>query len=156
MASNFLENLKNAVETGEFNSEAAKKINEIDKLADTINPKDVEEKIKKIEPVPVSEEEAAMVNSDYEKKMAEIEKENAANKQKADMIDMVDKQLATLIEIEEMVRLSVDDMMGFIDELEDRFPEEITETPHPLFAGLSNKIDEIKSRYSNFLDKEEK
>ena len=37
MASSFLENLKKSVDTGEFNSEAAKKIIEVDKLADNAN-----------------------------------------------------------------------------------------------------------------------
>ena len=82
--STFLENLKKSVETGEFNSEAAKKIIEIDKLAeekiksltktgqsieDSDLAKSVDDRIKEAGVKIISEEEALELNSQYEKKM---------------------------------------------------------------------------------------
>lgn len=45
--SDFLKNLKNAVETGEFNLDAAKRINEINNLADTKTASESEEALNK-------------------------------------------------------------------------------------------------------------
>ena len=136
----FLDDLKNAVDKGEFNSDAAKKINEIDKLADKkenafglIGKRLDETGYAKS----VSEEEAAAINSDYEKKMEEIKKQN-----------MVNKQLATLIEIEDLVKADINDMMSFIDELEDKFAKEFDEE-NPICGELNQKIEQIKLKYNS-------
>lgn len=143
--STFLENLKNAADNGEFNSEAAKKINEIDEKAnDFSETKSVEQmedslidKAKKDGEIKsVSEEEALELNSDYEKKMDEIKVRDAVN-----------AQFATLIEIEDMVKASIEDMFGFIDELDNKFNKEF-EDENPIFGDLSQKIEEIKSKYN--------
>jgi len=186
--SDFLEKLKKAADTGEFNSEAAKKILEINELADKklgngteadlenlkeklkrrvageleevkateAVPEEVEatevtpEEVKGTEVVPeepeekksveapeskVSEEEVAVLNSIYEKKMANLK-----------LIDSVNAQLATLIEIEDMVKMSIDDMFGFIKDLEDKFSLEF-EKENPIFGDLYLKIEEIQSKY---------
>jgi|ERR1035437_6861417 hypothetical protein len=152
----FLDDLKNAVETGEFNSEAAKKIIEIDKLADTkTNPssgvQDILEKggVKSS----VSKEEALKVNSEQEIKMKEIKKEDTFN-----------AQLATLIDIEDMVQLSVVDMMTFITELENKFEKDLAETKtkytdefkekNSAIITLSQKILEIKTKYNTIINKQ--
>ena len=151
MASNFLENLKKSVEEGDFNSEAAKKINEIDRLADEkfVKTKDgtkyvttgeLDKMIEKAGVKSVTEEEAAALNSDYEKKMADIKKQDAIN-----------KQLATLIEIEEMVKMSIDDMFSFMDELEAKFEKEF-EDEDPMYGELSQKIDNITSKYNSIIN----
>jgi hypothetical protein len=140
----FLDKLKKAVDTGEFNSEAAKKINEIDKLADakTSSFENVQDRLEKAGFKPaVGEEEAIELNSDYEKKMEEIKKQDAVN-----------KQLATLIECEDMVQLSIGDMMTFITELESKFEKEFKEKD-PLFIDLSLKIEEIKKNYQSIINK---
>lgn len=138
---NFLENLKKAVDTGEFNSDAAKKIKEIAELAeekignaDALLKKRLEDSGVRT----VSEEEAVQLNSEYEMKMEDIKKRDAIN-----------KNVATLIEIEDMVKLSIEDMFSFMDELENKFSKEI-EAQDPYFIDLTQQIGKIKSKY-NFI-----
>jgi hypothetical protein len=154
MGTPFLDNLKKAVETGEFNSEAAKKIIEIDKLAD--EKKNalglVTDRIEKSGfAKSVSEEEAAVLNSDYEKQLALIKKQDEENKRIADLTNLVDTQLATLVEIESMVKLSIEDMLLFADELEGRFQLEF-KAENPMFGELSQKIKQIKSKYNSIIN----
>jgi hypothetical protein len=140
---NFLQNLKNAVDKGEFNSDAAKKINDIDKLADEkikTAENSIEERLEKAGVKTVTEEEAAALNSNYEKQMEEIKKQ-----------DMVNKQLATLIEIEEMTKSTISDMMSFIDELEDKFTKEFDDED-PMYGELNQKIGQIKSKYNSIIN----
>ena len=117
----YLENLKKAVETGDFNSEAAKKIIQIDKNADNAKGLSLTEEEKAElakrrldgtlkENTVVTEEEVLKLNSEYEKKMADIKKQDAVN-----------QQLATLIEIEDMVKADINDMLSFVTELENKF-----------------------------------
>ena len=149
--SDFLENLKKAADEGEFNSEAAKKILEINELADKkigeATPADLERIQESLEKrqgeelvAPVSEEKVIEVNTEYEKKMAQLKK-----------LDAVNAQLAILIEIEDMVKLSVEDMFGFTDELEAKFKKEF-ETEDPMFGDLSQKIEEIKSKFKSIIN----
>ena len=160
MVSPFLENLKKAVGNEEFNSEAARKIIEITNLADTkFVPKTNEELTTKLNEAkakltgdnlpPVTEEEAAAMNAEYEAHMEDIKKRDAVN-----------VQLATLVEIEDMVKLSVVDMLTFIDELEEKFPDELgnedpaipNSIPNPMFVELIKKIEEVKTKYSIFIN----
>ncbi|MFA5207125.1 MAG: hypothetical protein WC428_00345 [Candidatus Paceibacterota bacterium] len=149
--STFLENLKKSVETGEFNSEAAKKIIEIDKLAeekiksltktgqsieDSDLAKSVDDRIKEAGVKIISEEEALELNSQYEKKMEEIKKQDAAN-----------QQLATIIDIEDMVKLSIGDMMTFVAELESKFDK-----AEPIYKDLLAKLEEIKTKYNSIIN----
>jgi len=156
MATSFLDNLKNAVDNGDFNSEAARKLIEIGNLADTkFIPKTNEELTEKLNTVKeklvvdnavtVTEEEAAAINAEYEAYMEDVKKRDAVN-----------VQLATLVEIEDMVKLSVVDMLTFIDELEEKFPDELgneepaipNSIPNPMFVELIKKIEEVKTKYS--------
>jgi len=156
MATSFLDNLKNAVDNGDFNSEAARKLIEIGNLADTkFIPKTNEELTEKLNTVKeklvvdnavtVTEEEAAAINAEYEAYMEDVKKRDAVN-----------VQLATLVEIENMVKLSVVDMLTFIDELEEKFPDELgneepaipNSIPNPMFVELIKKIEEVKTKYS--------
>jgi hypothetical protein len=149
--SDFLENLKKAADEGEFNSEAAKKILEINELADKkigeATPADLERIQESLEKrqgeelvAPVSEEKVLEANTEYEKKMAQLKK-----------LDAVNAQLAILIEIEDMVKLSIEDMFGFTDELEAKFEKEF-ETEDPMFGDLSQKIEELKSKYKSIIN----
>lgn len=154
MASPFLDNLKNAVEKGEFNSEAAKKIIEVAKLADEKKNAFglVTDRLEKAGfAKSVSEEEATVLNSDYEKKMEELKKQDEENKRIADLTNMVDTQVKTLVEIEEMVKASVEDMASFIDELETKFSKEFA-AEDPMFGELSQKIEQIKSKYNSIIN----
>jgi len=137
----FLQDLKKAVDNIEFNSEAAKKIIEIDKLADekADNADElIEKRLEKAGVKTVTEEDAIVLNSEYEKKIEEIKKR-----------DVVNNQLAKLLESEDIIKLSVLDMTYFIDELENKFKMEF-ETKDQMFIELSEKIEEIKSKY-NFI-----
>ena len=145
--SDFLENLKKAADNGEFNSDAAKKILEVHELADQKSKEMDTEKLqetlqKRMEESPVeskdvSEEEVLELNSQYEKKMEEIK-----------LLDSVNARLATLIEIEDMVKLSIDDMMSHVEELEAKFEEEFKDEV-PVYGDLHLKIEEIKSNYKS-------
>ena len=147
----YLENLKKAVETGDFNSEAAKKIIQIDKNADNAKGLSLTEEEKAElakrrldgtlkENTVVTEEEVLKLNSEYEKEMAKIKKE-----------DTVNLQLATLTDIEDMVTASVNDMVSFIKELEDKFKKEFDEND-PIFEKLKTKTLEIKLKYISFIN----
>lgn len=138
--SEFLENLKKAVEIGEFNSEAAKKITNIDKLADSITPEDAGKSLnKRVEDSgvkTVSAVEAAVANTEYEIKMAQL-KEN----------DLVLQQVATLKDIEETVMLTIGDMFDFVKTLEKSFDK--TKSTH---ADIFVEIEKIKSKYSSIIN----
>lgn len=146
--SKFLDDLKDAADNGEFNSDAAKKINEVGELADDLaNEKShlelmdsLQERIKKDaeanpDTVKISEEEALELNTQYEGKMLKLKQVDAAN-----------AQLATLIEIEDMVIASIDDMLGHVEELETQFTE-VFKKENPVYGDLSQKIEAIKSKY---------
>ena len=159
MASNFLEELKKAADGEEFNSEAAKKITDITKLAEEkfqtlgqngittdgsdlakhVN-KNIEEDKKTWEaananrkvPTP---EEVKEFNTEYDLKMAEFKKR-----------DLINKQLAILIDIEEAVKLTIDDMFGYIVDIEDDFGVEL-KGDNQIFKELNDKIVELKTKY---------
>ena len=146
--SDFLDNLKKAADNEEFNSEAAKKILDINELADKKIGSGSSEDFEKLKETlekrqeeamiePVSEEKAVEANTEYEVKMAQFKK-----------LDAINNQLATLIEIEDMVKLSIADMMGHVEELEDKFKKEF-EIKDSMFDDLLKKIKEIKSKYNS-------
>lgn len=146
--SKFLDDLKNAVNFGEFNSEAAKKILEVNRLADekmkdltrideeTVQSKSVDKRLEDAGIRKVSKEKADEINALGIKKMAELEKKQ-----------FNDDRMLVLIDIENMVKLSIEDMMGFINETEG-FLEEKFDNEDPTFNDLKAKIAEIKTKYS--------
>ena len=149
--SNFLDNLKKAADNGDFNSEAAKKINQISELADEkSNDLDatqlgglVDERLEKDRelspPVAVTEEEALELNSQYEQKMEALKKLDTEHKK-------AKTQLKTLYEIEEMVELSIGDMLAHIMSLEENFEEEFN-SELPEYADLLLKMEELRNKY---------
>lgn len=137
MATPFLENLKKAVDTGEFNSEAAKKIIDIDKLADNpVVSHALDNAFEKAGVKTVTEEEAAIISADYEKKMQEIKEK-----------DLALKQIAVLKDIDETVMLSVYDMRDFIKTLEDTF-DKTKSINTELFA----EVERVKNKYSSIIN----
>jgi hypothetical protein len=150
----FLENLKNSVEKGEFNSEAAKKIIEISKLAETKVPiggfkseedlkelqSSIDKRVQESGVKSVSEEEALKLNSEYEKQMAAIKEQ-----------DTINQQVVTLVDIEDMVKLSIGDMLSFVTELEEKFKKELEEKK-PSHKLLAEKLEEIKNKYSTIIN----
>jgi hypothetical protein len=137
MATPFLENLKKAVDTGEFNSEVAKKIIEVDKLADNpAVPHALDNAFEKAGVKTVTEEEAVQITADYEKKMQEIKEK-----------DLALKQIAILKDIDETVMLSVYDMRDFIKTLEDTFDK-----TKPINIELFAEVERVKNKYSSIIN----
>ena len=136
----FLENLKKSVDTGDFNSEAAKKIIEVDKVADNPSTRAlwnaIEVANKEGAIKTVTEEEAAEIKSDYEKKMQEIKEK-----------DLALQQIATLRDIDETVMLSVYDMRDFIKTLDENFDK-----TKPVNVELFAEIEKIKNKYSSIIN----
>ncbi len=134
---NFLENLKKDLENGEFNSEAAKRINDISKLADEKKDAEllIEKRLKEAGVKTVTEEDVVKINSQYEEQLENAKRQDAVN-----------KALATLIEIEDMVKASIDDMFSYVEELEHTFEKEF-DSEDPMFGELYQKIEQIKSVY---------
>lgn len=153
--SKFLDDLKIAADKGVFNSDAAKKINEIADLADTkidsnsesgseaqiasLKEK-LEKRLENNQANSIEEEKGIELNSDYEKKMEELKKQDGVN-----------VQLATLIEIEDMVKASIQDMFSFIKELDTKFEKEF-DGENKMFGDLNQKIEEIKSKYNSIIN----
>jgi len=142
--SEFLKNLQNAVNTGEFNSDAAKKIVEINELASKVvisdNNQTNTDKLSKLGLVTPSAEDELALNSQYEQNMAKLKME-----------DTVNKQLAILIDMDDMVIASISDVISFVSELDERFDEEI-KSKNPTFVLLQLKLEELKSKYSSFIN----
>ena len=136
MASPFLENLKKSVDTGNFNSEAAKKIIEVDKLAGNANVENIADRLEKAGIKTVTEGEAAEINSDYEKKMQEIKEK-----------DLALHQIAILKEIDETLMLSLYDMKDFVTTVEGSFDK-----TKPVNAELFQEVEKIKNKYSSIIN----
>jgi hypothetical protein len=142
MASPFLENLKKSVDTGEFNSEAAKKIIEVDKLADEKNGATpalnaifdkMDSSPRKPEP---SEGEVAEINAEYEKSMQLIKEK-----------DLALHQIAILKEIDETLMLSLYDMKDFIKTIEDNFDK-----TKVVNGELFDEVERVKTKYSSIIN----
>ena len=145
MSSEFLNNLKKAVEVGEFNSEAAKKINEISKLAEVmtggkpVDVKALEEKINnRLETSgikTVDKETTEKAKADYDKEMEEIREK-----------DSTLQQIQALNEVEELVTQSLTDLKEYIVALEANFDK-----TNLNYSELFVEIDKAKAKYFNLL-----
>jgi hypothetical protein len=140
--SSFLDNLKKAVETGEFNSDAAKKINEISELASNITKSEKEleeslnERLLNSGIKTVTEEEVKTFNSEHDEKMSAIRKQDAIN-----------LEIKTLIEVEEMVALTIGDMFEHLKSVKER-----NSLDDPANSDLAKKIEEIELKYKSFIN----
>ena len=152
----FLDNLKNDLDKGEFNSEAAKKINEIAELADlkigkktnvtsNIATPELDKLVSETGVKTVSKEEADRLNSEYEKKMEELKQIDLNNQ----LLAKVEKQIDTLKEIDETIKLCVEDLYEFIKET-----EEVFDKNEPKFSELYKEINKLKNNYNKFLNKD--
>ena len=147
--SKFLENLKNSLEKGEFNSDIAKKMNEINELADKkieegMTTNDLEEsllkKAKEGGIKSVNEEEAVEINQEYEKKLAEIK-----------LVDAYNKEEALLIDIEDAVQATIEDLFDYIKSVKDRHVKAMLEND-PLISGLNERIITIENKYKSIIN----
>ena len=157
--SEFLKNLKDAVDNEEFNSDAAQRINKIDELADqkTVagSQAELDKRLEAAGVKNVSPEEAVALNSQYEEKMAKIKEDDAVN-----------AQTATLIEIDDVIKLSIIDMFEFIEGLEEKFAEQFKDVDlekvqedgefpaeNKAYYDLKGQILLIRNRYDSLLVK---
>lgn len=164
--SEFLENLKKAADEGIFNSEAAKKILEVNELADKKLGKGTPEDFEKLketlekrlentdktkETKSLTEEEVIEINSEYEKKMKKIKETDVAN-----------AQIATLLEIEDMVKASITDMFDFIGTLNVEFKDKLDESrskysdefakENEAYIELARNIEAIENKYKTIIN----
>jgi len=134
----FLKNLKESLEKGEFNSEAAQRINDIDKLADRkiggsggdVNKlqEEVESKLEGNKKV-VDEEEVKQKNADYEKKIEELKRKDFINSKHAALINQYEATIEMMgnlkefiVEVEEiLVEDNDDDIKETIKQIKEVF-----------------------------------
>jgi len=147
--SEFLKKLKETLENSEFNSDVAKKFNEINELADAKTKSMSEDELEKsIEAridesggvKTVSEEEVSKLNQEYEEKIAKINR-----------IDMINKEMALLIEIEDAVNLTIEDMFYHVDLLEKRYGDSL-ENNDDTVSELFEKIEKIKEKFKSIIN----
>ena len=149
MSDNFLKNLKDSLDKGEFNSDIAKKLTEINELADKkiqggMTSNDLEEsllnKAKEGGIKTVTEEEATEINQEYERKIEELKHEDAIN-----------KEVALLIEIEDAVKATIEDMFYHIEDVERKYVDDI-EKNSPAIKNLSEKINVLKEKFKSIIN----
>lgn len=135
--SNFLNNLKNAVDKGEFNSDAAKKINEINELANEKERggnigKSLDDRIKKGGVKTVTEEEAVKINSDYEKKMNELKR-----------VDNFNNLVSKIHTIDKVIDDNIREILDMINEVEEKFDD---------LNSDDKKIKCFKTKYKSIIN----
>ena len=138
---NFLSKLKAAVDSGEYDPDIVKKFDEINEQADMVKGKKIPDEIlnnvkEKINLLAVDKDVAENANVEYEEKMRMIEKQDAVN-----------KQLSILMDIEDMVNNSINDMLVFIDEIDEMFREEFL-NENPVYGELYLKMTSIRNRFN--------
>lgn len=120
--SDFLKDLQKAVDTGEFNSDIANKLNEINEKADefaegkTVNEikEDFEKRFEDVEVKSVEEKDIPEINSNYESRMEEITRENETIQLVAEIInldDLIDSRVAMMKE--KIVKLKEENFNDF-------------------------------------------
>lgn len=137
--SEFLSNLKKAVEEGDFNSDVAKKINEIDELADKVSKdkseeeiqKSINDRIKQSGVKTINEEKIGELNSECEMKMYQRSKE-----------EIILATIATLTNMDYSLERQKDELSLFIEEQKNEYDPENEE-----HAELYKKINELIKKY---------
>ena len=147
--SEFLKKLKETLENSEFNSDITKKFNEINELADAKTKSMSEDELEKsIEAridesggvKTVSEEEVSKLNQEYEEKITKINR-----------IDMINKEMALLIEIEDAVNLTIEDMFYHVDLLEKRYGDSL-ENNDDTVSEIFKKNEKIKEKFKSIIN----
>jgi len=141
---NFLENLKNAVEEGNFNSEAARKINEISELAES---KGAGKKVEELEEVVEKRlEEAGVVEVPEEdlpglktNEMTEYEEKMNGFKEQ----DKVNSEIAILHNINKVLLNTMTDLGNTIALLGKKYEGE-----NKKWTDLFNLMDELTEKYN--------
>lgn len=145
--SKFLEELKNAVENGKINSEAANKINEIDNLAETKSnnlsetSKSMENRLEKgkvINQDTISREEIEESEKKYEDNMIRIKQE-----------DYINSALGDLTKFENLLYDNIGDLFSHINVVENNIKDF---SKIEGYDKLIEYISEMKKNYSKFIN----
>jgi len=135
--SEFLDQLKQSVDNGVFNSDAAKKINEVDALADKKLAAGLDNlemvKATAANPVPASQDEVEKANLEYQNAMELIiERDKLLN------------IIATLIDIDYQVNESIRDMNEYVEETAARL-----DIANPKHSEVFETINKIREKYKS-------
>jgi len=137
---NFLENLKNAVENGEFNSDAAKRINEIALGADKIKIKSEEDlkvletKLKSSTPLKeLTDEEKNQLSLENEKYEERIKEENKIN-----------SLIASIINQDDTIMLMIENHVNQLTTIEESYINDKEKN-----KNILEIIDKFRSKYNN-------
>jgi hypothetical protein len=130
MASEFLSELKKSVEVGNFNSDAAKKINEIANLADSKS-----KNIKK---------EDIILDDNNDLVGVETTPEFKSNLNYYKVEDFILKQISFIKNIDNEIKLSIDVMFEYIETIKEEI-EKNKETGD--FSPLLKEIEKIEDKF---------
>lgn len=146
MAQNdFLRTLKESLEKGEFNSDIANKINEINEKAEELKKntelKDIEEVVKKrIEEgevkETVSDEELPELNTEYGRKMSYFKK-----------VDKINLEIATLKNVEDVILNHLTELSNLVDVLRKKYENDNPEE-FPELKQLLKNIEYLEKKYN--------
>lgn len=144
----FLSGLKDALDNGEFNSDAAKNINEISELTEkkieTMSINELIQKLDKDKGAPVSREFAEQKNVEFEEAMKKQKEQDAVLAKISRVYDLEEQANIMLLEISELVaerNKHIADLLKYIDSL-----TELLETGG---SDFKDSIDEIKKKYDS-------
>ena len=142
--SDFLNGLNDALKSGEFNSDAAKNINEISELAEkkTDNLDEIERKINSIKGKSVTKEVAEQKNSEFEHALRRQKEQDAILSKISLVYDLEEQANIMLLEISELVterNNHIADLLKYI--------ESLTELLDMGGSDFKDSIDEIKKKY---------
>lgn len=144
----FLENLKKAVDEGEFNSDAAKIINDIDKLADGKgnNVEELQEKINK------RIDEGGKKESLEQSEIKSIDEMNEKFNDEIRENDIINTSIANLLEMEKLVNDSVLDLLSHVDELNENYFNGEDGVINSKYEKLYNEMSRIKDKLNIFIN----
>jgi len=131
----FLKNLKDALDSGDFNSDAAKKIGEINKMADEININlsndEISDKLNKFGVKNIDENDIKM-NEIFDETIKDIKKDDLFNKIIANLLN-INKSIENIINNE---------LIPYLKNIENEYNEEIKNN-----QNLNSLIIKIKEKY---------
>jgi DNA-binding ferritin-like protein len=141
MNANFLNKLKNALDDGNFNSDIATKLNEIVKVSEGKDYNEVSSKLEKIQAEQESFEDIG------DETMGKSVKEHSDMIKKYAREDKINKEIALLIDMDDMVAATISDLVDHCNEVEKRFLEDTKQDE--MIRVLRIKILEITEKYNN-------
>jgi hypothetical protein len=137
----FLDKLKSALDDGNFNSDIATKLNEIVKVSEGKDYNEVSSKLEKIQAEQESFEDIG------DETMGKSVKEHSDMIKKYAREDKINKEIALLIDMDEMVSVSINDLVEHCNDVKERFEDE--KELDDMMKTLRFQLLDIKEKYSN-------